>query len=84
MAKYTILAAVVVAALCPAWASNPGDALRCEDWVSMQPGLNIESYSGRSGLPTVVPNRMVFDNEGREITVRSASTVVCDDTRTTR
>jgi len=73
---------VAVAAIAPAWASEPGQPLDCSDWVFLEPGLSCTVYAPRGALTTSSPflakgSNKATDNNGRFLLVKYP--LACND-----
>jgi hypothetical protein len=69
MVKRVTLLVVAFAFFLPASASQPGQPLNCDDWVTAAPGLTIGIDSVPASFDTVLTDRVALDNEGGRIVV---------------
>jgi len=61
-----LLATCIALFLLPAWASEPGEPVDCDDWVFLEAGLSCDTYNPHpadTGL-RVGGTALVLDNEG--------------------
>ncbi len=79
------LPALIVSILLPAFASDPGQPLDCDDWTFLEPGLSCEVVgpvpcdsafceSLRTSWSDEAGNRRAFDNDGNLYMVRRTNT----------
>lgn len=75
MRQIVLPVVVVVACMCPAWASNPGEPLDCSDWVILEPGIVCSAVRTCSETRDCLVSRdnRALDNGGNTLRIKRTS-----------